>query len=157
MAALKAGKHVYCEAPLANTIEDAREIALAAKAAPQVIFQSGLQLRSEPQRHFLLPFVRSGTLGKPVMARAQWHKKQSWRMAAPTPEREKAMNWRLDKSLSLGLIGEIGCHAIDQAGWFFNARPLAVTGSVRSCTGLMMDARCPIQSRPPSSFRAAFA
>src|SRR5712671_3502516 len=83
LAALKAGKHVYCEAPLANTVEDAKEIALAAKATPQVIFQSGLQLRSEPQRHFLLPFIRSGTLGKTVMARAQWHKKQSWRMAAP--------------------------------------------------------------------------
>src|SRR5438477_8412960 len=56
IAALKAGKHVYCEAPLAHTIEDARAIALAAKAEPQVIFQAGLQLRSEPQRLFLLPF-----------------------------------------------------------------------------------------------------
>src|SRR5207253_2786297 len=28
LAALKAGKHVYCEAPMANAIEDAREIAL---------------------------------------------------------------------------------------------------------------------------------
>jgi len=127
--ALKAGKHVYCEAPLANTIEDARTIALAAKAAaPQLIFQAGLQLRSEPQRHFLLPYVRSGALGKFVMARAQWHKKQSWRAAAPNAEREKAINWRLDKAISLGLIGEIGCHAIDQTGWFINARPTAVSG-----------------------------
>src|SRR2546422_9207094 len=84
IAALQAGKHVYCEAPLAHTIEDARAIALAAKATPQVIFQAGLQFRAEPQRHFLLPFIRSGTLGKSVMARAQWHKKQSWRVAAPT-------------------------------------------------------------------------
>src|SRR5690606_29906072 len=30
LAALRAGKHVYCEAPLAHTIEEAREIALAA-------------------------------------------------------------------------------------------------------------------------------
>jgi predicted dehydrogenase len=128
LEALKAGKHVYCEAPIAHTIEDARTIALAAKAAPQVVFQAGLQLRSEPQRHFLLPYVRSGALGKFVMARAQWHKKQSWRAAAPNPEREKALNWRLDKTVSLGLIGEIGCHAIDQAGWFINAHPTAVTG-----------------------------
>lgn len=63
LAALKAGKHVYCEAPLANTIEDAKAIALAAKGAKQVVFQSGLQMRSEPQRHFLLPFIRSGALG----------------------------------------------------------------------------------------------
>src|SRR6185295_19305559 len=68
LAALKAGKHVYCEAPLAHTIEDAREIALAAKAAKKQIFQAGLQMRSDPQRQFLLPFIRSGALGKPVLA-----------------------------------------------------------------------------------------
>src|SRR5439155_26359882 len=59
-AALKAGKHVYCEAPLANSVEDAREIALAAKAAKKQIFQTGLQMRADPQRQFLLPFIRTG-------------------------------------------------------------------------------------------------
>ena len=48
--ALKAGKHVYCEAPLAHTIEDARAIAQAAKAARQQIFQAGLQNRADPER-----------------------------------------------------------------------------------------------------------
>src|SRR5437588_1310716 len=108
LAALKAGKHVYCEAPLANTMEDARAIALAAKAMPQRAFQSGLQMRSDPQRHFLLPFIRYGNLGKSIMARAQWHKKTSWRAVSPNPEQEKALNWRLDKAISLGLIREIG-------------------------------------------------
>ena len=127
--ALKAGKHVYCEAPIANTAEEAREIALAAKAATKSqIFQVGLQKRSDPQRHFLLPFIRSGALGKTVMARAQWHKKTSWRAASPNPEHEKNLNWRLDKATSLGLIGEIGVHQIDQAAWFMNMLPTAVTG-----------------------------
>lgn len=128
LAALKAGKHVYCEAPLAHTTEDAKAIALAAKGAVGQVFQAGLQLRSDPGRLFLLPFVRSGALGKPVMARGQWHKKQSWRAASPNPEREKAINWRLDKAISPGLMGEIGIHAIDQSGWFFNLAPAAVTG-----------------------------
>ena len=128
LAALKAGKHVYCEAPLANTIEDAREIALAARGARQSIFQAGLQMRSDPQRHFLLPFIRSGALGKLSEARAQWHKKTNWRSSSPNPEREKALNWRMDKATSLGLIGEIGIHQIDQEGWFINALPTAITG-----------------------------
>jgi len=128
LAALKAGKHVYCEAPLAGSIEDAREIALAAKAAKNVVFQTGLQMRSDKQRLFLLPFIRSGALGKTVLARAQWHKKTSWRSASPNPEREKALNWRLSKATSLGLIGEIGSHQLDQASWFINALPKAVTG-----------------------------
>jgi predicted dehydrogenase len=126
--ALKAGKHVYCEAPLAHTIEDARAIAKAAKVASHLVFQAGFQLRSDPQRHFLLPFIRSGALGKNIMARSQWHRKQSWRATSPTPERETVINWRLDKELSIGLVGEIGSHQIDQATWFLNGRPNAVTG-----------------------------
>ena len=128
LAAIKAGKHVYCEAPLAGSIEDAREIALAAKAAKNLVFQAGLQMRSDKQRLFLLPFIRTGALGKTVLARAQWHKKTSWRSASPSPEREKAINWRLSKETSLGLIGEIGSYQIDQAGWFMKALPKAVTG-----------------------------
>ncbi len=128
MAALKAGKHVYCEAPLANTVADAKAIALAAKDAVGKVFQPGLQARSDPQRHFLVPFIRSGALGKTLLARAQWHKKQSWRTASPDASREQAMNWRLSKATSTGLIGEIGIHQLDQAGWFLNGVPTAVTG-----------------------------
>src|SRR5262249_21952479 len=128
LAALAAGKHVYCEAPLANTIEDARTIAKAAREAKELVFQAGLQLCSEPQLHFLVPFIRSRALGQFVLARGQWHKKTSWRTAAPNAEREKAVNWRLDKEISLGLAGEVGCHQLDQANWFFNSRPKAITG-----------------------------
>jgi predicted dehydrogenase len=128
LLALKAGKHVYCEAPLANTIEDARAIALAAKTAKEQLFQAGLQNRSDPERVFLVPFIRSGALGQIVMARAQWHRKNSWRAAAANEARAKALNWRLDKAISLGLEGEIGCHQVDEVNWFLRARPVAVTG-----------------------------
>ncbi|MCL4787145.1 MAG: Gfo/Idh/MocA family oxidoreductase [Verrucomicrobia bacterium] len=129
VAALQAGKHVYCEMPLAHTVEDARAIALAAKNAVGRVFQAGLQMRSDPQRHWLMPFIRSGALGKPIMARAQSHKKHSWRSTSPNPDYEKASNWRLNKATSLGLAGEIGIHQIDQAGWLFvNGLPTAVTG-----------------------------
>ena len=128
VAALQAGKHVYCEAPLAHTVEDAQAIAKAAKGTPKQVFQPGLQMRSDPHRHFLLTFIRSGSMGKTVVARAQWHKKTSWRTAAPSAEREKELNWRLQRDISTGLIGEIGLHQIDVASWFLNARPKAVTG-----------------------------
>jgi predicted dehydrogenase len=126
-AALKAGKHVYCEAPIAHTLEDAKAIAKASKAAPHLVFQAGLHMRSDKQRLFMLPFIRSGALGRNVFARAQWHKKQSWRATSPNPEREKAINWRLSQETSLGLVGEIGTHQIDQACWYLNMRPKSVT------------------------------
>jgi len=126
--ALKAGKHVYCEAPMATTIEDAKAIAQAARNSVGQVFQVGLHSRSEPQRNFLLKFVRSGAIGKFVMARSQWHKKQSWRQTSPNAEREKAINWRLSRQTSLGLIGEIGIHQVDVMNWFLRELPKAVTG-----------------------------
>lgn len=126
--ALAAGKHVYCETPLAHTVEDARAIALAAKQAVKQVFQGGLALRSNPQHLFLLNFIRTGAAGKSVKARAQWHKKASWRQASANPEREREMNWRLRRETSPGLIGEVGLNQIDLLNWFMSERPVAVTG-----------------------------
>ncbi len=129
VAALEAGKHVYCEAPLATTIEDARAIARAAKdAGDTVIFQAGLQSRTEPQHRFVDTFMQTGVCGEMVLARSQWRRKESWRRMGATPERERELNWRLHPESSPGLVGEIGVHHIDVATWFMGARPTAVTG-----------------------------
>ncbi len=129
VAALQAGKHVYCEAPLATRMEEARAIALAAKrAAPGQVFQAGLQARSSPQRLLASGFFKAGTSGRPVLARSHWSKKVSWRQAAAAPDRAKDVNWRLDRATSLGLAGEIGIHHFDAATWFFGERPVAVSG-----------------------------
>ncbi|MCX8108249.1 MAG: Gfo/Idh/MocA family oxidoreductase [Verrucomicrobiae bacterium] len=128
LAALKAGKHVYCEVPLATTVEDARLIAKAARDTFKVNFQAGLQNRADRQIIHLATFIRTGVLGKPLKARQQYHKKQSWRVPAPTPERQKEVNWRLDNTVSAGLIGELGIHQIDLVNWFFMLQPTIVTG-----------------------------
>lgn len=128
LAALKAGKHVYCEAPLAATVEEAREIAKAAKASFKLNFQPGLQSRADKQVYNLGMFVRNGVLGKTVKARSQFHKKQSWRQTSPNPDREIEMNWRLNKAVSLGLAGEIGIHQMDIASWFLMGQPVSVSG-----------------------------
>jgi predicted dehydrogenase len=126
--ALAAGKHVYCEAPLAATVPDAKAIAKAARDSVKLVFQAGLQERSHLQRNFLVPFIRSGAIGANVMARAQWHKKDSWARTAANPDREKALNWRLYQETSPGLLGEVGIHQLDAAAWFLKNRPVAVTG-----------------------------
>lgn len=126
--ALKAGKHVYCEAPLAHTIEDARAIAQAATEHFSQVFHPGLQHRSDPQRHFLLKFIRSGATGRMFKARSQWHRKESGRRTSPNPDRERELNWRLRKDVSLGLAGEIGIQHLDNANWFLKSEPIAVSG-----------------------------
>jgi predicted dehydrogenase len=125
--ALAADKHVYCEAPLANTVDDARAIAAAAKAAVKVVFQPGLQERSHPQRQFLVPFIRGGAAGTWIQARGQWHKKDSWRRTSPNPEHEQALNWRLTRGQGLGL-SEVTIHQFDAINWFLRALPTEITG-----------------------------
>jgi predicted dehydrogenase len=128
LQALQAGKHIYCEAPLAHTIEDARAIAKAARDSKKSYFQAGLQQRSDPEIVHILNFVRAGAAGTAFLARSQYHKKNSWRRSSPNADFEKALNWRLNKETSVGLVGELGIHNIDAAGWFLNSRPTAVSG-----------------------------
>ena len=127
LAALQAGKHVYCEAPLAASIEDARAIARAAAAASGLVFQGGLQGRSNALYVHVHEFVKSNVLGNVALINAQWGRKDSWRRAAPTPEREAAINWRLAPG-SAGLIGEVGIHQLDFMSLYLDRRPTAIVG-----------------------------
>lgn len=125
--AVQAGKHVYCEAPLAATADDARAIALAG-AGSKNVFQAGLQGRSNALYTHVESFVRAGCLGSPAQAYAQYARKTSWQPMAPTPEREKELRWRLANATSPGIVGELGIHQIDLANWYLGGVPSAVTG-----------------------------
>ncbi len=128
LASLEAGKHVYCEAPLASTIDDARALAAAALRTPKQVFQAGLQGRANSLYRHVSQFVKSGVLGDVALVNAQWNKKESWRRAGPTPERERELNWRLQDG-SPGLMGEVGIHQLDLAAQYLGAYPSAITGA----------------------------
>ncbi|NLC56616.1 MAG: Gfo/Idh/MocA family oxidoreductase [Armatimonadetes bacterium] len=125
--ALQAGKHVYCEAPLAHTVDEATAIAKAAKDA-KTTFQAGLQGRCNPLYQHALKFLGIGALGQLAQMRAQWHRKESWRRVGANAERERALNWRLYKASSAGLMGEVGIHQVDTISWGLKAIPEAVQG-----------------------------
>ncbi len=126
--AIAAGKHVFCEAPLAHTADDCRAIAEAARGTEQV-FAVGYQARSNPIYRLARSFARSGSLRDLIAMRAQYHRKTSWRTPASTPELEKALNWKLDPALSLGLMGEFGAHQLDVIHWYLGRYPVSVRGS----------------------------
>lgn len=127
LAAIQADKHVYCEAPLGSTIDDAKAIALAGQGSKKV-FQTGLQGRTNPLYEHVSKFVKSGCLGTMAQVQAQWNKKQSWKRMAPTSEREKELNWRLNKDASSGVIGELGIHSLDLVNWYLKGLPVSVLG-----------------------------
>lgn len=66
LAALAAGKAVYCESPLGTTLAETEEMAAAAGAAHTAI---GLQGRHNPAVRRAAQLVASGRLGRPMSAR----------------------------------------------------------------------------------------
>jgi predicted dehydrogenase len=127
---LQAGRHVYCEAPLAHTLEDSRAIAAAAKsvAAGRIVFQAGFQARSNPVYQLARSFFRSGSVRELVSLYGQYHRKTSWRFPATEPGTGPAVNWRLDPAVSTGLAGEVGAQQYDVFAWYRGRLPVTVTG-----------------------------
>lgn len=126
--ALSAGKHVYCESPLAHTVEDAQAISRAAREAG-VVFHAGFLGRSNPVYKLARSFVRSGAIRDVIAMRAQHRKKTSWKTPSNDPAREKALNWQTDPTVSLGLVGEFGTQQLDVLQWFTGKYPVTVSGA----------------------------
>ncbi|WP_166980458.1 Gfo/Idh/MocA family protein [Paramicrobacterium fandaimingii] len=113
LAALAAGKHVLCEKPLANTVDEANEMAEAAvRAAEQgVLAMCGFSYRRTPALSLARRFVEEGRLGSIRHVRAQYL--QDWLSDENAP-----LTWRLDREKAgSGALGDIGAHSIDLAQW----------------------------------------
>ncbi|MFV0285297.1 MAG: Gfo/Idh/MocA family protein, partial [Demequina sp.] len=111
IAALEAGKHVLCEKPLANTVDEARRMAdaAAAAAARGVFAMVGFTYRRVPAAAFARELVARGTVGTVRQVRAQYL--QDW-LADP----QAPLTWRMDKAKAgSGALGDIGAHAVDLA------------------------------------------
>ncbi len=125
--AVQAGKHVYCEAPIAHTVDDTRALAALAAGARTTV-AAGFQARANPVYRRAASFLGSDTLRDPVSLYAQANQKTSWRFPAPDPGTGRAANWRLDPAVSTGLAGELGSHQFDVAAWFLDGLPERITG-----------------------------
>ncbi|GAB3343815.1 Gfo/Idh/MocA family oxidoreductase [Micromonospora halotolerans] len=109
LAALAAGKHVLCEKPLANTVEEAREMAAAAARAQAagVRAMCGFNYRRVPAVALMRQLVADGRLGEIRHVRAVYL--QDWIVDPQFP-----LVWRLQKDRAgSGALGDIGAHIID--------------------------------------------
>ncbi|RAR43548.1 Gfo/Idh/MocA family protein [Paenibacillus sp. MDMC362] len=108
IAAAKAGKHIFCEKPLALTLADAREMLQAAEEAG-VTHMVGFNYRFSPAVRLAKKLVESGRLGQIYHFRA-WFL-QDWIMDPQFP-----LVWRLQKEVAgSGSHGDLGAHLIDLA------------------------------------------
>jgi predicted dehydrogenase len=118
IAALEAGKHVLCEKPLANTAEEAEEMAqVAATAATRGVFaMCGFTYRRQPAVALAHRAIAEGRIGQIRHIRVQYL--QDW-LSDP----EAPYTWRLDAQRSgSGALGDLGAHAIDLAQWLTASR-----------------------------------
>jgi len=123
---IAAGRHVYCESPIASTVEDCRAMAAVAASAGTVC-QAGFQGRSNPTYKRAQPLVRT-ELRDMVSMSAQWHRKTSWRFPASGGDSDRQANWRLDPDVSTGLAGEQGAQQFDVAHWWRGSYPARIRG-----------------------------
>lgn len=132
---IAAGKHIYCEAPLAHTVADAKAIAAAA-AASKIVFAVGHEGRSNPIYKLARTFYKGDAIRELIGITSQWNQKNSWKIPSDSPEREKRNNWRLDEAVSLGLAGECGSHQFDVMHWYTGKVPVKAraSGSTRLWT-----------------------
>ena len=102
-AAAEAGKHVFCEKPLALTVDEAQEIVGICRANG-VKLGTALMMRFHAQHQAARELVATGRLGKPVFARAQ--------LSCWYPPIEGA--WRQDPATGGGgSLMDLGAHCID--------------------------------------------
>jgi predicted dehydrogenase len=128
VAALRAGKHVLCEKPLANSVAEAEEMADAARAAASrgILSMCGFTYRRTPAVTLARRFVEEGRIGEIRHVRAQYL--QDWLSDADGP-----LTWRLDKDKAgSGALGDIGAHIVDMAQWVTGASITGVSAVMRT-------------------------
>jgi len=120
LAALAAGKHVLCEKPLANTVEEAEAMAVAAESAYERgrLAMVGFNYRRVPATVLARRMVAEGRLGTLRHVRVSYL--QDWLVDPAFP-----LTWRLRKELAgSGSLGDLGAHIVDLAQ-YLAGEPLA--------------------------------
>jgi predicted dehydrogenase len=125
---LKAGKHVYCEKEMSNTLEGARKMVVAARETGKLL-QIGHQRRSNPRYlHCYEKLLQEAKLlGRIVTINGQWNRAVTPDLGAPDryaipdarlkqfgfKDMHQFRNWRWYKGLGGGPIVDLGSHQID--------------------------------------------
>ncbi|MEQ6360488.1 Gfo/Idh/MocA family oxidoreductase [Thermoanaerobacter thermohydrosulfuricus] len=108
IAAAKAGKHIFCEKPIARTSEEAKKMYEAVTNAG-VKNMLAFNYRRTPAVALAKKFIEEGAIGKILNFRGTYL--QDWSADPSSP-----LSWRFQKSIAgLGTLGDIGTHVIDIA------------------------------------------
>jgi predicted dehydrogenase len=138
MMAIKMGKHVYCQKPLAHDMYEVRKLTEAAREH-QVMTQMGIQLHAESCVKLVVEMIKSGVIGKvrkvDIWSGKNWGGGTRPKDTPPAPETLDwdlwlgpapwrpyhptylPGNWRRWWDFGTGTLGDMACHIIDPAWW----------------------------------------
>ncbi len=136
LAAMRAGKHVYCEKPLTHDIYEARILTQAAEKY-RVVTQMGNQGSSGDSTRYIESWIQDGLIGQ-VHTVHVWTNRPVWPQGISRPEEKHTIpdevdwelwlgtapfrpynsiyipaNWRGWVDFGTGALGDMGCHFLD--------------------------------------------
>ena len=124
IASFKAGKHVWCEKPLAMTVAECNAI-IDAQKRTGMLLQVGNQRRHEPGYRKLIEVAREKPLGK-ILQSSLFDYRGDWRVPDADEYPAGTQYWRLNQKRSGGVVYEMGAHIIDVNNWLFDSEPVSV-------------------------------
>jgi len=107
LSALKAGKHVYCDKPLATCYEETKEITGVLEKYNKLVTQMALQYRFFPATMRAKELIEEGRIGKIMSFRACY-------LHSGSVDPNKPIGWKQDKKFGGGgVLFDLGSHIID--------------------------------------------
>jgi predicted dehydrogenase len=118
LRALRAGKHVLCEKPLATNLAQAQEMADVAKRQGKLLYE-GFMYRSHPLTRALHKAVSEGKIGKLRVIRTSF-------LFVPA---KIAGNIKFSTELSGGSLMDVGCYCLSYSRLFAGAEPVKLSAT----------------------------
>ena len=139
IASMEAGKDVFCEKPMAYSIDEARQMNAVRDRTGRVL-QIGQQRRSNPLYYLAEKLIqKDGLVGEVIRVDAFWDRWEDWKQPLPSvdmdfsrwgfPTLDHLINWRLYRKYGHGLMTENGTHQMDACSWLLGGKlPKKVCG-----------------------------
>lgn len=134
MAAIKAGKHVFTEKPVATDVAGCKEVMEAAKLAQEkgLAIVAGTQRRHQGGYVETMKRIHDGAIGELVGGQCYWYGGGIWFKDVPRDSKMSELEWQCHNWyhfawLSGDQICEQHIHNIDVMNWCFNGPPAKFT------------------------------
>ena len=131
-AAVEAGKHVYCEKPVAVDVYGCKRVMhIGEKAQGKLSLDVGFQIRNAPPFVEMVKRIHAGALGRIVCGQAYYYTGALNLPSYPnaSPAEAQIRYWQYYRELSGDILVEQNIHIVDICNWVLRSHPLKASAS----------------------------